>query len=191
MTESVRRLKANKVMDGKLCLACRTVVLFGNDAAVCTACQSLHHASCWDEKAGCAREGCVNAPLRQMAAPAPVAAPVVPLGKVQCPHCQHIYSSTRGICPKCKRAPTASGVYTGPKQNHPEASKALVFGILSFIICAPIFGPMAISKANTAIRAIDADPRLGGRGMATAGKVCGIIGLCLFGLFLLLRFANE
>ena len=51
-----------------------------------------------------------------------------------------------------------------------------IIGILCCFICSIV----AIVKANEAKAAIAQDPRYGGEGMATAGKVLGIIGIILF-----------
>ena len=76
MSESAKRMKANKVIAGKKCGWCREELRFGEGAAICTECRLLHHENCWDEKAGCARPGCIHAPLgvSPAAAPTPVLA---------------------------------------------------------------------------------------------------------------------
>jgi hypothetical protein len=69
--------------------------------------------------------------------------------------------------------------YMQPRVQCPEATHALVFGILGFVIgcLGLVFGPIAISKANEADRKIKANPHLEGSGMALAGKILGIIGV--------------
>jgi hypothetical protein len=53
---------------------------------------------------------------------------------------------------------------------------SLVLGILSVILC-PICGPFAYYYGNQAEQTADASQgTLGGRGMATAGKILGIVG---------------
>jgi hypothetical protein len=181
MTESARRFKANKSIDGRTCAPCGNPIPFGADVAVCAACETAHHAGCWDEKGGCSKEGCLNAPLAQMAPPPLAAAPAPAAnlrpGMRQCPHCGRVYATSQPICPKCQRAPNPSGVYDGPKVNAPGAVASLVLGILSLLICGIIFGIFAISKSNEAKRAIAANPAYGGAGLATAGLVLGIIGI--------------
>lgn len=189
MTEAVRRFKANRALDGKPCGSCGAAIEFGRDAAVCTACEAAHHAACWDKAGGCATAGCVNAPLAQMEAPA--AGPALKKGQIACPHCGTAYSAVRGLCPRCKRAPTESGVYEGPTRNAQGAVAALVCGILAFFICGPILGAVAISKSNEAHKAIASDPRLSGGGMATAGKVCGIIAIVLWVLIIIINVASK
>ena len=64
----------------------------------------------------------------------------------------------------------------GPAQNAPNATTALVLGILSVVLC-PLLGPVAWSLGRKAEQSVDASGgALGGRGVATAGKVLGIIG---------------
>jgi hypothetical protein len=70
MSDDVKRMKANRLVAGKRCGWCHTALELGEDAAICRECRLLHHAGCWDERRGCARPGCVHAPLPQVEAPA-------------------------------------------------------------------------------------------------------------------------
>jgi hypothetical protein len=79
------------------------------------------------------------------------------------------------------------GIYHGPKVNAPGAVAALVYGLVGLVFCQIILGPVAISKANAAKRAMASDPTLGGEGLATAGMVLGIVDLALFALYVLIR----
>jgi hypothetical protein len=72
-----------------------------------------------------------------------------------------------------------------PQQQTGGAVAALVLGIVSVILC-PLCGPVAWSLGRTAERQVDAaGGRLGGRGLATAGKVLGIIGTALLVVLIL------
>jgi hypothetical protein len=63
-----------------------------------------------------------------------------------------------------------------PQQQAGGAVAALVLGILSVMFC-PLCGPVAWSLGRSAEREVDAaSGQLGGRGLATAGKILGIIG---------------
>jgi hypothetical protein len=61
-----------------------------------------------------------------------------------------------------------------------------VLGILGLVLCPIICSVLAIMYGNQARREIERDPSLGGAGTATAGYVLGIVGLALYGLFLLI-----
>ena len=82
--------------------------------------------------------------------------------------------------------------------NHPQATLALVLGILSLVICG-VLGPFAWVIGGKAVREIDASGgAVGGRGLAMAGKVCGIIatvllilGVVVGGLILILSLASS
>ena len=66
----------------------------------------------------------------------------------------------------------------------------LIFGILSFLCCPLIFGLLAITMGGADLKEMDAgrmDPS--GRGMTKAGQICGIIGLVLWVLLTIARFA--
>ena len=79
--------------------------------------------------------------------------------------------------------PAAGG---GPPTQVPGGVAALVLGILSIVLC-PLCGPFAWSLGRKGELAADASGgALGGRGLATAGKVLGMIGT--FFLLLLIVF---
>jgi len=62
-----------------------------------------------------------------------------------------------------------------PPPEHPQATTALVLGVVAIMGFLPT-GPFAWVIGGRARRAIDADPaRWGGRGLATAGYVLGIV----------------
>lgn len=78
-----------------------------------------------------------------------------------------------------------------PQPQASGAAPALVLGILSILLC-PLCGPFAIAlgrKAEQQVRA--SGGQLGGGGIATAGKILGIIGCVFLGLLVvaLLLFA--
>lgn len=60
-----------------------------------------------------------------------------------------------------------------------KAVVALVLGIAGFFVCPVVCSLAAIVVGRSAREEIDTDPRLGGRGMAQAGIVLGIVGLVL------------
>jgi hypothetical protein len=69
--------------------------------------------------------------------------------------------------------------------NAPNAVLALVLGIISIVLCS-VTGPFAWWLGQQAEQAVDASGgTLGGRGMATAGKILGIIGTVLLGIAIL------
>ena len=73
-----------------------------------------------------------------------------------------------------------------PAPNASGAVASLVLGILGLIFC-PLCAPIAWGLGRGAEREIDASGgALGGRGLATAGKIIGIIGTTLLGLGILL-----
>jgi Domain of unknown function (DUF4190) len=110
-----------------------------------------------------------------------------------CTACGARLGSGQQYCGAC--GTPVSGALPGPLAAAPrpaetsgKAIAALVLGIAGVLVVPVICSILAIVLGRQAKREIDADPRLGGEGMATAGTVLGIIGLCLFavGVFLLL-----
>ena len=74
---------------------------------------------------------------------------------------------------------------TGWVPEHPQATLALVLGILSVVTCQ-VLGPFAWVIGHRAVREIDeSGGRIGGRGTAQAGYVLGIIGTVLLGFAVL------
>lgn len=64
----------------------------------------------------------------------------------------------------------------GPPAQVPGGVAALVLGVLGIVLC-PLCGPFAWSLGRKGELAADASGgALGGRGLATAGKVLGMIG---------------
>ena len=62
----------------------------------------------------------------------------------------------------------------------------LAFGIISFFVCAPIFGPMAMIMGGNDLKKIDAgrmDPE--GRSMTQIGRILGMVATILFVLAIL------
>lgn len=211
--EAVRKFKANPKMEGHPCKWCQIPLRLGDDAAVCNSCQGEHHGQCWDNKGGCATQGCVNAPLPQMQQQQPMyggapqqgygqqgygAAPQVSQqaalaaqGLMSCPRCGSAIPIGSQICMNCKHITSPDGIYHGPKTNAPGASQSLVFGIIGLFICGIIFGPLAISKANAAKAAIKMDPTLGGEGLATAGLVLGVLDILGWAVVLMMRMSAN
>jgi len=97
----------------------------------------------------------------------------------------------QNYCGACKvmaiqgRAP----VYVQPTKTSTEARDALILAIFGLFCFGIILEPWALVKASNAKKAIDADPRLGGRGMASAATVIATIGLVVWALGLVLRIA--
>ena len=76
------------------------------------------------------------------------------------------------------------GQYRNPPQRMPEgASTILICGILSLVICAPL-GIAAWMMGNTYMAQCHR-LRVQPDGVATAGRICGIVGSVLFGLQML------
>jgi hypothetical protein len=68
---------------------------------------------------------------------------------------------------------------TAPAGTSGKATASLVCGIVSFLCCPIILSVLAIVLGNQAKNEIDANPALGGRGLAQAGIILGIISLVL------------
>ena len=79
--------------------------------------------------------------------------------------------------------------YAAPP-DHPSTTTVLILGILGLVACQ-VLSPFAWVMGNRVVREIDASGgQLGGRSMANAGRICGIIGtvLLIFSVALVLLF---
>lgn len=74
--------------------------------------------------------------------------------------------------------------YAMAPPKHPQATTAMVLGILGLVLCG-ILAPFAWNIGARAVREIDANPYgYSGRSEANAGKIMGIIGTVLIGISL-------
>ena len=82
-------------------------------------------------------------------------------------------------------APPVQGGYGQQPENNPNATTALVLGIVGVVFC-PLTAPFAWVIGKRGMNEIDASGgRMGGRGLAQAGYVLGILGTILIVLILL------
>jgi hypothetical protein len=81
--------------------------------------------------------------------------------------------------------PPQPGGYQQPPQDHPRATMSMILGILGLVICG-VIAPFAWRMGKKTMDEIDASGgALGGRGMAQAGYIMGIIGTVFLALGLL------
>jgi len=169
--KNYHELKANsKIKEENFCKKCNNNFEIGEDIIQCEKCSNYYHKECF-QKGGCNQPICND----EMKA---------------CPFCKNQIKKTALKCRFCGKyldSQIQQQSTVLPKGTHSDAKSALVFGILSMLCCAIIFGPLAIVKANSAIRDIRYDRGFSGEGMATAGKVLGIVGICLWGLGILIK----
>lgn len=72
-----------------------------------------------------------------------------------------------------------------------EATEALTYSIISILICAPILGPIALSKASKAKKMIEMNPRLSGSGKVTAAQIIATVALVLWVLGIVVRVSSA
>ncbi len=115
-------------------------------------------------------------------------------GERRCPQCAEIIKAEALQCRFCGHVLNA-GFKTPPAallaQANSDSNQSLGFGIAGILICAPIFGTLAITKANEATHIMDRYPYYPwGRGKANTGRILGICDWVLFVIALLIRFGS-
>jgi len=175
--EAVRMLKANMKLDGKPCGWCQAILRLGDDAAVCTACEREHHAGCWQSQAGCATQGCANAPLRRLDAPGQAGypqgggSPYPPGPGSPFPQGGAPYAAGPGSpFPQGGAAFAQAGLPPG-YTSCPSCRSAIILGAHICPVCRAITSPDGLY----------AGPKINAPG-AVSALVFGILGVCLCGL---------
>jgi hypothetical protein len=198
MSEAATRAKVGEESAGQACSWCKVALTAEEDAATCGECGALHHEACWDGQLGCAKEGCINAPLKRLDTLEPAKATPGQLKAAKpkrrprtkiCVDCAQELDLDEEICDSCFAINTPDGLYHGPRTNAPGASQALMMAIVGVFFCAPILSPKAISNASKVKEEIRRDPRLSGEGMATAAQVIGALGLVFWIIALFSRLS--
>lgn len=117
------------------------------------------------------------------------------VGEVPCPYCGYpvvprVSASGGKVCPRCNNTGQATAQEASwepppqaqPLQNAPGAVPSLVLGILGIVIpyVGWILAIIALVQAKKARQALALRPgAYAGDGMAKAGRILGIIGICL------------
>lgn len=157
-----RELRANpRLVEEAFCKICSRSFEVGDDVIQCTNCSTYYHKSCYEGNKGCKQPSCSEATK-------------------ECPFCRNQIKESALKCKFCGRY-LDRDIYPSEiirRGTHPEATKALIFGILG-IFCCLIFDILAIVKGSEAIRDIENNPEYDGLGMARAGRIIGIVGLVL------------
>jgi len=194
-----KKMMANKLYAGKTCPVCRQMIDLGQSIRNCELCASTHHDACWQTHGGCGTPSCGNAPLPKLAAkegeaPLPGIAALRNRDAMRpCPFCGEKIAAAAASCRYCGQFVAGAGTHPQmmmqPQQNSGNAIAALVLGILSIVTCYVgfILGIIAIALAGSARRQMAMSRgRIGGQGMATAGRITGIVGLTLWSVILLI-----
>jgi hypothetical protein len=102
----------------------------------------------------------------------------------RCTNCGHENSDFFNSCENCHSALSGSSkddvAYYAPQRSGDNDTWALVCGILSILCCGIILGPIAIMLGSSSESST-----------GQAGKILGIIGLCLWGFGLLFRMCAS
>jgi len=129
-------------------------------------------------------------PVREAAAAGPAPGGTAPAGAETkaCPYCGETVLKVAKKCKHCGSFLLGGGATLGRtagkfslrermrRKGSGDGKTALIFGILSFVLCTPIFGPLAIIYGNGA-RKYEAE-----RTVATIGMVLGIISTSILAL---------
>ncbi|MFC1582717.1 RING finger protein [Planctomycetota bacterium] len=95
-----KRLSAGSDLAGKNCSICLSVILSGEEVALCPHCGLPFHEECWEENRGCSAYGCEGAPETEKPAPAARSTAAGTWAGVKtCPSCR---KEIKGAAVKCR-----------------------------------------------------------------------------------------
>lgn len=168
--EAARILKANLKLQHQPCAWCQAPLALGDDAAVCNGCDSPHHKFCFEQKQGCAKPGCLNAPLAKIAGSELGTAATV--------------ASSASTAPAIPYSPYAPPGMTAPPPP-PSAPLAMAPpGLMYCNMCRaliPVGAPFCANCQGGYHDPLLAGP-IGNAPGAVASMVCGIVGLLFCGI---------
>lgn len=112
------------------------------------------------------------------------------------PFCDSCLVTVKGqkYCAECKNSAIKGDSVVanqGPAGVCEEAGEALKYAIIGIFCFGPILGPIAISKALKAKKAIKENPRLEGSGKATAAMIIGIFDLVLGVIYIIAQIGRA
>jgi hypothetical protein len=75
-----------------------------------------------------------------------------------------------------------------PQPDHPDVTTTFVLGILGLVLCQ-LLSPFAWIMGSRVVAEIDGSRgAYGGRGLANAGRICGIVGTVMMVVVIVLLF---
>lgn len=106
------RMKANRLLEGRMCPGCDSEIELSQDVHNCRSCGTTMHLECRERLGGCGRSGCSEAPASAPAAAAtqPIAGTLVPKGgaaealggpRAECRFCGESITVGSRKCPYC------------------------------------------------------------------------------------------
>lgn len=120
----------------KFCTICQTGILLDEHTTKCTKCETEYHTQCWDENAGCAAYGCLNAPKVTKSEKQQINYN----GKT-CPFCKEEIVSSATICRFCKRHLPSDQAMDDEKPVIGENKSVIILFVLSLL---GIFSPITL-----------------------------------------------
>jgi len=198
-----RQMMANRAIAGSICPVCNRTIDLGQPVRNCEACGTPHHEACWQEHGGCGTAQCTNAPLPTLEQPQgigvsyDVAVTAASPGTKPCPYCGEYIAEAAFKCRFCGEYLGGVGYGAGAvgypamtyKRTSGMAVASMVCGIVALVTCwgGLVLGPLATIFGVVASRSVDQNPAaLGGKGMAIAGIVTGIIATAFWVIILLI-----
>ena len=168
-------LRANKkIVEENNCKICNGNFSLFDELIKCEKCNNYYHKACWGKNNGCNQPECIS---DKETKPCPFCGKEIKQTAIKCKHCvQYLDKSIEA--------------QIGPQENAGGAITSLVLAIIGLFIFGFVLGWIAIGQANRALKSIEENPNLKGRGIANAGKVLGIIDIIGWGIALIIRFSG-
>jgi hypothetical protein len=205
-------MKANRKVVETRCSICDQGFELAETVYACPSCRAYHHTKCWDSWGRCDRqttqenEGTPSAAspdeLRNVAETPPVS--VLKSDERMCPSCREVIKNNALKCRFCGTFLDTAAQQQLDEEKVPAyitsdidkyARESIIWGCVGFLICAPVTGPIAISKGRSALKLLDQYPKYreqsSASGKAKAGIAIGVISLVFAVIALVARVSNP
>jgi hypothetical protein len=189
------RMKANRVLAGRVCRECNIPIELGDEVYNCQRCGATMHLGCHEKRGGCARCAVAAAPTAvapPAGGPAPEAVQPAATGPTRaCRYCGEQILAGAQKCRYCGEyqsgfGPPPRGGVSSPYRHVGNVNTHLVGAILTTLFCCQPFGIVAIVFAALAESKKSSGDGRGAMDLAAKANTWMIVALaCGAGLWIL------
>ena len=135
------RMRANKVIEGKLCAGCSSEIHLGDEVYNCPDCDSSMHLDCYEKAGSCASKSCRSKAAAPSAGPVAVSeGDQIPAGHIPCKFCGEAIREGARKCRFCGefQSQAERRVRKNRRRSSVDDEKLSVIEILICIFCSGI-----------------------------------------------------